>query len=102
MLDSVKTRDNALDEREVLNVKFFLKQLSNEYYDMELLSKSINEPSTQKQAIEVAKSFRQKFRNLDKEIFDSNPKDLLVNADAEVTKDFTDFFALLQDVPDEL
>jgi hypothetical protein len=69
---------------------------------MELLSKSINDPSTQKKAIEVAKSFRTVFRNLDKEILDSKPNDLLLSADAEVNKDFNDFFSLLQDVPDEI
>ena len=36
LADSVKTRGSEMDEKEVLGVKFFLKQLANEYYDMEV------------------------------------------------------------------
>jgi len=37
LADTIKTRNTEIDENEVLNIKRFLKQLANEYEDMELL-----------------------------------------------------------------
>jgi len=39
LAQSVKTRGSAdIDEKEIISIKFFLKQLANEYFDMEVIS----------------------------------------------------------------
>lgn len=87
------------DERS--NVKVFMKRLANEYFDMELLSKSIQDKSKAEQAIQIAKDIRGKARECDDAISANNYKKL-EELNPMVTKAFQDFFETLNDVPDEL
>lgn len=108
MASSFKSRSNQLDDREVINLKFFLKQLANEYYDMDLLSGSITDSSKAEQAKAIAKSFRAKMRELDDKASaastegDKTIKDSIVDAFPQTSAQLNDFLVLLQDVPDEL
>lgn len=102
LVDSIKNRDSALDDREVINSKFFFKQLANEYYDMDLLSNSINSPEEKAKAKSLAKTFRQTFRDLDDTASDGNINKHILDAEKVVENEFQVFFALLNDVPDEL
>lgn len=43
MHDAVQKRSAEMDQQEVLGLKLFFKQLANEYYDMELLTKGIQD-----------------------------------------------------------
>ena len=36
LAESVEKRKNEIDDKEIINIKFFLKQLANEYFDMEV------------------------------------------------------------------
>jgi len=38
LADSVSARKSEMDQKEILGIKLFLKQLANEYYDMEVAS----------------------------------------------------------------
>jgi hypothetical protein len=98
---SFKTRGAEMGDPELLNAKFFFKQLANEYGDMELLAKGITDPQKAKQAKELAKSFRTKVRECD----DAATKgDIAKIQENYVTTagQLTTFLELLQDVPDEL
>ena len=43
MHETVAKRSAEMDQKEVLGLKLFLKQLANEYYDMELLTRGIQD-----------------------------------------------------------
>eukprot|EP00607_Mallomonas_marina_P008146 CAMPEP_0182425110 /NCGR_PEP_ID=MMETSP1167-20130531/11439_1 /TAXON_ID=2988 /ORGANISM="Mallomonas Sp, Strain CCMP3275" /LENGTH=171 /DNA_ID=CAMNT_0024605475 /DNA_START=126 /DNA_END=641 /DNA_ORIENTATION=- len=99
--NSVKERGDKMDTKEILNIKAFLKQLANEYYDLDLLTQSISDPVKVNQAKSLAKEFRVKIRECD----DSATAGSLqkINENYPVTnKLLNDFLVLLQDVPDEL
>ena len=99
--NSVKTRGNDMDLKEQLGLKQFLKQLANEYYDMELLTKGIVDTNKKEQAKLIATDFRTKIRECDDAITDGN-----INKITDIypvtSKELKDFFLLLQDIPDEL
>ncbi len=99
--NSVKTRGNDMDLKEQLGLKQFLKQLANEYYDMELLTKGILDSNKKEQAKLIATDFRMKIRECDDALSDGNVNK--INDNYPITsKELKDFFILLQDIPDEL
>jgi hypothetical protein len=101
LADSVKVRKNEMDQKEILNVKFFLKQLANEYYDMDLLGNSIIDKEKSSRAKEIAKEFRKLVRECDDAASNSN-LEKIVELYPKTSGQLKDFFLLLQDVPDEL
>jgi len=102
LADSVKTRGNDMDDKEKLGIKLFLKQLSNEYYDMELLTTGVVDADKKSQAISVAKDLRAKVRAIDDSITVGASLDKFQELYPETKKELSQFFELLQDVPDEL
>ena len=101
-MNSVKSRETPLDDREVINSKFFFKQLANEYYDMDLLSNSIIDSKKKDEARLLSKDFRSTLRELDNTASDGSLNKHIIDADKVISKEFKDFFDLLSDVPDEL
>lgn len=101
LTDSIKPRVNEIDDKEITSIKLVLKQLANEYYDLELLSKSITDPDKAATALTLAKDFRSQMRANDdaaslgeiQKVIDSYPA---------TAKDLSDFLELMNDVPDEL
>jgi len=65
LASSVNGREGSIDDKETLSIKAFLKQLANEYYDMDLLSKSITDVTKATDAKALAKSFRVSIRECD-------------------------------------
>lgn len=101
--DSVSNPNNKVDDKEVLTIKLFLKQLANEYYDMELLSTSITDTSKSKEAKSIAKSFRTKIRDIDDSMNNGQVGiDKIISNYGSTANDITEFLKMLQDVPDEL
>jgi hypothetical protein len=98
---SVKNREKEIDEKEVLSIKVFLKQLANEFYDMELLSKSINDPVKQKDAKEIAKVFRLEIRECD-DAAGKGDIAKIIQLYPKTATELKDFFGLMQDIPDEI
>lgn len=99
--DTVRTRKDSMDDKEKLNIKFFLKQLANEYYDMDLLSNSIGDKSKADQAKLIAKDFRVLVRSCDDAVSAGN----LGKIDElypKTSEQLNEFFALMSDVPDEI
>ena len=37
LASSIEKRKDEIDDKEIINIKFFLKQLANEYFDMEVV-----------------------------------------------------------------
>lgn len=101
MADTIKTRNTEIDDNEVLNIKRFLKQLANEYEDMELLGGGIQDESKATDAKRIAKEFRKQIRQCDDaaSIRDFNK---IVEIYPQSAALLTDFLGLLQDVPDEI
>jgi len=98
---SVEKRKSEVDQKEILNIKQFLKGLANEYYDMDLLSKSITDTSKREKAVQVAKDFRTTIRACDDALTAGGVDDLLAKY-PQGAQYLVDFFELLNDVPDEL
>lgn len=98
---TVKSRSAEMSQQEVLGMKAFLKQLANEYRDMQLLGTGITDKDKQQQSMEVAKEFRKIIRECDDAASDNNFNKImeLYPRSAEL---LDSFLALLQDVPDEL
>ena len=78
-----------------------MKQLANEFYDMELLAKSINDPVKQKESKEIAKQFRQEIRECDDAAGNGNIAKI-IELYPKTATELKDFFGLMQDVPDEI
>ena len=90
-----------IPKEEWLNIKIFLKRLANEYYDMELLSKSIMDKEKAKEALTYAQQVRTKARECDDAISAKN-YDKIIEVSPTMDKLFQNFFSALNDVPDEL
>jgi hypothetical protein len=90
-----------MSDREVLDTKAFLRQLSNEYLDMEYLSKSIADKTKASDAINVAKEFRNTVRSAEKAMSDRNFPAVL-EFYGQSNNLINQYLADLQDVPDEL
>lgn len=101
LASSVQVRKSEMDQKEVLGIKFFLKQLANEYYDMDLLSNTIADKEKATAAKALAKEFRSLVRECDDAASDNNLDKLLENY-PKTAKQITNFLDLLSDVPDEL
>lgn len=102
---SFESRDSTtiIDDREKINLKFFFKQLANEYYDMELLTSGITDTEKANQAKQVAKSIRQEARQLD-DLASSNEdiKAKVIEFYPIISNQLKEFFELQRDVPDEI
>lgn len=101
LADAVKERGSSMDQKEILGIKVFLKQLANEYYDMELLASGIIDKETGIKAKSIAKDFRSKIRECDDALNNGNIEKIS-QIYPETSKELSDFLLLLQDVPDEL
>lgn len=99
--DNLASRDYNIPEPEILNTKLFLKQLANEYYDMELLVKGITDPTKAVKAKEIMKDFRNKIRECDDAASNGNVAKIGENYPV-TSSELNEFLGLLQDVPDEL
>ena len=97
----MKNREKEIDEKEVLSIKVFLKQLGNEFYDMDLLARSINDPVKQKEAKEIAKQFRLEIRECDDAAGNGNIAKI-IELYPKTALELKDFFGLMQDIPDEI
>ena len=98
---SIKARASEIDEKETQGIKIFLKQLANEYGDLELLSKGILDPTKAETAKSLAKTFRKQIRECDDAASDRNFAKILEIYPSTATE-LKDFLELLQDVPDEI
>jgi len=98
---SIKARSTEIDEQETQGIKIFLKQLANEYGDLELLSKGILDPTKAETAKSIAKTFRKQIRECDDAASERNFAKILEIYPA-TAKELSDFLGLLQDVPDEI
>jgi len=99
--DGIRPRVAEVKDKEVTALKMALKQLANEYYDMELLSKSITDPSRATSAMELAKDFRVQMRAND-DAATAGDIQKIVDSYPATAKDLSDFLDLLSDVPDEI
>lgn len=97
----IKSDPAAIDDREVANIKYFMKDLMNSYQDMMLLANGVTDKDKSAQAKEIAKEFRVNIRECDKA---ATSKDFeVINSMYPKTKqEIADFLDLLRDVPDEL
>jgi hypothetical protein len=82
-------------------MKFFLRQLANEYSDMELLSSSIGDKSKAQDAINLAKEFRATIRACD-EATKARDFDKVLVLHAQSADQLKRYLGYLHDVPDEL
>jgi hypothetical protein len=98
---SVESRKDEMDQKEVLAIKLFLKQLANEYYDMDLLSSGMTDSTKAERGKALAKEFRGLIRQCDDAASDNN-LGKIVELHPTTSTQLKDFFALMQDVPDEL
>ena len=101
LANNLKSRDYKISEEEVIGTKLFLKQLANEYNDMEFLSKAITDAEKVKQAKAIAKDFRIKVRECDDAASAGNLAKVGENYPITASE-LDQFFDLLKDVPDEL
>ena len=101
LADNMKTRTVKMDDKEIVGTKLFLKQLANEYNDMNLLAKGIQDPSKSEKAKEIAKDFRVKIRECDDAVIDGDTSKIIENYPI-TSSEIAEFLELLSDVPDEL
>jgi hypothetical protein len=101
LANSIKSRTSEIDERETQGIKVFLKQLANEYSDMELLGKGIMDPAKAESAKSIAKNFRKQIRECDDAASEKNFAKILEIYPTTATE-LKDFLGLMQDVPDEI
>jgi sulfite reductase alpha subunit-like flavoprotein len=99
--DSVKKRGSEMDNMEIQQLKIFMKQLANEYGDMEYLARGISSEKDREAAKATGKGLREAARAVDKGLSDGKT-DILTDNYPAMKKQIADFFALLSDVPDEL
>ena len=78
-----------------------MKQLANEYSDMELLGKGIMDPAKAESAKSIAKNFRKQIRECDDAASEKNFAKILEIYPTTATE-LKDFLGLMQDVPDEI
>ena len=90
-----------MTEQEILGIKAFLKQLANEYSDMDLLSKGIIDPKQAEEARAVGKEFRKLIRACDDAASEGN-LDKILELYPKTADLLNKFLVYLQDVPDEL
>ena len=105
LADTVNTRvassTDKIDDKEITGIKIFLKQLANEYYDMDLLTKGIVDSAKVARAKEIAKDFRVKIRECDDSASNGNLNKIVENYPI-TSGEISEFIDLMNDVPDEL
>ena len=101
LAENMKSRTVQMDDKEIVGTKLFLKQLANEYNDMNLLAKGILDSSKAEKAKEIAKDFRVKVRECDDAMTDGNTNKIIENYPI-TSSEIAEFLELLSDVPDEL
>ena len=99
--ESVKKRGAEMDNMEIQTLKIFMKQLANEYGDMEFLTRSINSEKDKEAAKQIGKDLRVVAREVDKALSDGRVE-RLAEEYPKMKKMVSDFLAYLSDVPDEL
>lgn len=99
--DSVKKRGSEMDNMEIQQLKIFMKQIANEYGDMEFLARGIGSEKDREAAKATGKDLRECARAVDKGLGEGKTE-ILTDKYPAMKKDIADFFALLSDVPDEL
>ena len=100
---NIKARQGEIEgsEQETQGIKIFLKQLANEYGDMELLGQGILDKEKSTQAIAIAKTFRKQIRECDDAAGAKNFAKVLEIYPTTATE-LKDFIGLMQDIPDEI
>lgn len=101
MADVIKQRKNDLTNDEVVSAKTFMKQLANEYEDMMFLSNGISDKDNQEKARSYAKDLRTLVRECDRAA-SKRDFDYIIDTYPKTAADLDDFFAQMQDIPDEL
>ena len=101
LAENMKSRTVQMDDKEIVGTKLFLKQLANEYNDMNLLARGILDSSKAEKAKEIAKDFRVKVRECDDAMTDGNTNKIIENYPI-TSSEIAEFLELLSDVPDEL
>ena len=90
-----------MDNVEIQTLKIFMKQLANEYGDMEFLSRSISNERDRESAKQIGKDLRVVAREVDKALSDQKVE-VLTEKYPSMKKLMADFLTYLNDVPDEL
>lgn len=90
-----------MDDKELMAIKVFLKQLANEYNDLIVLSNGIVDGEKRTQAKDLAKVFRVQIRECDDAVSAGNLGKILENYPV-TAKELNTFLEFLQDVPDEI
>ena len=90
-----------MDQQEIQGLKLFLKRLSNEYYDMELLSRGIQDEKLSSEAVAMAKKFRLVIRECDDAASAGDLKKI-IELYPQTSELLNKYFSYLQDVPDEV
>ena len=100
---NIKARQTDIEgsEQETQGIKIFLKQLANEYGDMELLGQGILDKDKSTQAIAIAKTFRKQIRECDDAASVKNFAKVL-EIYPTTAAELKDFIGLMQDIPDEI
>jgi len=98
---SIKLRSAEISDEETQNIKRFLKQLANEYSDMELLGNGIPDAKKADEARRISKDFRKAVRQCDDAASDKNFAKI-IEIYPQTASLLNDYLSLLQDVPDEL
>ena len=100
---NIKARQSEIEgsEQETQGIKIFLKQLANEYSDMELLGQGILDKDKSTRAIAIAKTFRKQIRECDDAAGNKNFAKVL-EIYPTTASELKDFIGLMQDVPDEI
>eukprot|EP01038_Epipyxis_sp_PR26KG_P014936 gene14936-20092_t len=101
VIETIKSRQSDLTDVEVQNIKIFLKQLANEYGDMDLLSRSITDQDKAVKARTIAKDFRKQIRACDDAISEKQ-FNKVIEVYPATEKQLTEYLDLLSDVPDEI
>ena len=101
MSTAMKENPDTFGEKEILTSKIFLKQLANEYSDMDLLSRGIIDPAKATEARQIAKEFRKAVRECD-DAASKSDLNKIVDLYPTTASLLDKFLSFLQDVPDEL
>lgn len=101
MIEVIKQRKNELTNDELVSAKTFIKQLANEYEDLMFLSNGIADSEKQAKARSSAKDLRTLLRECDRAAT-KRDFDYIIDTYPKTAADLDDFFAQMQDIPDEL
>ena len=101
LAENMKSRTVQMDDKEIVGTKLFLKQLANEYNDMNLLSKGILDTNKAEKAKGIAKDFRTRVRDCDDAMTNGDTSKIIDNYPI-TNNEINEFLELLSDVPQDL